>query len=52
MHFCCCTKYYITDDMYNCLADIMTGMKSTVTRMNQSRGESCNSGKYTLILDA
>ena len=45
MHFFLCTNYYITDDMYDCLADIMEGVKRTAARMKQSRGESCNSSE-------
>ena len=50
MHLFCCKKYYMTDDMYNCLANIMEGIKTTVARMNQSKGEIFNRGKYTLSL--
>ena len=52
MNLFCCTKYYMTDDMYNCLAYLMAGMKSTVARMKNPSGQSFNRGKYTLILDS
>ena len=52
MHFFRCAKYSMTDDMYNRLANIMAGMKKTVARMNQSRGESYNSGKSPLSIGA
>ena len=38
------------DYINNRLGDLMVGIKSTATRMNQSRWDSCNSIKYSLSI--
>ena len=42
----------MTEYMYNCLANFMVVMKSTIGSMKKSIRKSCNSGKYTLSLGA
>ena len=45
-----CEKYYIADDMYNHLDDLMASMKSKIALMKHSIDNSCNSGKYHIGL--
>ena len=42
----CCAKFSIIDAICNPLTFFMMGIKGTVARMNQTRGEIFNSGKY------
>ena len=50
MYLFCCAKYFMMDDMYNCLADLMTRTKITVACMKQSIRDSCNIFKSPISL--
>ena len=50
MYLLCCAKFYMADDMYIFLDGMMRVIKGTVSRVNQSRGESYNGGKSPLSL--
>ena len=40
----------MSEDMYDCLADILVDTKSTVAHLKQSKGEVFNGGNYNMIL--